>query len=826
MSGNVKSGMSRIAVSASFIAIAAMSVPAAAQAQAGADDRDTTAQDTAAAGGLQEIVVTARKRVETTQDVPVAVNAFSAAQIDKADLTSLEKVATATPNFTVGRASNGSGAQLNLRGIGSSSTSIGIEQSIAVVVDSVYYGQGRVINEGFFDLARIEVLKGPQALFYGKNATAGVVSITTAKPTSTFEAMARMSYEFAGEKLLGEGFVSGPISDTLGFRLAARASKMYGGYFDNRADEITYVTTDAGAEGFPTSTHLAEPAIREAPGGHEILGRATLEWEPSNDLTATLSASTTISRIGNSSYNYVAFACPGGNSSLFGPGQVPPACERDFVNYQNNLPRDIAQNFPFAESDGGLDNHYRSYSITGNLEYQLGDVTLTSVTNYNFNKTRYSCDCDFQSAELTGTWTTEKNNWKAFSQELRVLTDFDSPVNLMIGGLYQSTRRNFAQAIAFAGAENSAVSEENRFVAMTKDSHTKGETAALFGQVIWEVLPDVEASGGVRYTHETKKSDFVHPYVNPFFAGLWIPNQQINADQTFNDWSPELSLRWKPSEEVTLYGAYKTAYKSGGFSNSAILGAQTTVDDLAFEPEKARGFEGGVKTRLFDNQLRFDLGLFTYEYENLQVDFFNSPTFAFITLNAGSVRTKGVEVDLEYAPRAVDGLTLRGSLYYNDAKYRNFLAPCYAGQTPSQGCTLIGAGGSPFQDLSGKPTSVAPKWTGMFGVAYDTTAGNMKFGASVDGKYSGSYLASAFANELSRQPKYLTLDASARVGTWDDKFELALLGKNLTNQFYVTGAFDAPATGSGTGTPAGIRADQLGFVNMPRTVTLQVTYRY
>ncbi len=803
---------------ATSVSVLALAVPSVAAAQDGASRND--------AGGLEEIVVTARKRVETTQDVPVAINAFSAEQIDKADLTSLEKVASATPNFTVGRASNGSGAQLNMRGIGSSSTSIGIEQSIAVVVDGVYYGQGRIINEGFFDLARVEVLKGPQALFFGKNATAGVVSITTAKPTPTLEAMARASYEFEGQNLLGEGYISGPLTDTLGFRLAARASKMFGGYFENRAGSINYVTVDAGAPGFPASTHLAEPAVADAPGGREFLGRATLQWEPSGDFTATFAGSTTISRIGNSSYNYVAFACPSGFSSLYAPGQQPPACGRDFVNYQNNLPKDIAAVFPFAEADGGLDNHYTSYSVTGSLEYRAENITLTSVTNYNFNKTRYSCDCDFQSADLTGTWTTEKNDWKAFSQELRALTAFDSPVNLMIGGLYQSTRRNFDQAIAFAGAENSAVSVENRYVAMSKNSHTRGETAALFGQIVWAVLPNVEASAGVRYTHETKKSDFIHPYVNPFFAGLWVPNQQINADQTFNDWSPEATLRWKPSDQVTLYGAYKTAYKSGGFSNSAILGVQTTVNDLAFNPEKALGFEGGVKTRLLDNQLRFDLGLFSYNYKNLQVDFFNSPTFAFITLNAGSVRTKGVEVDMEFAPRAVDGLTLRGSLYYKDAKYRNFLAPCYAGQTPAQGCTLIGTGGSPFQDLSGKPTSVAPKWTGMFGVAYETTAGAMKLGGSVDGRYSGSYLASAFANELSRQPKYLTLDASLRAGTSDDKIEMALLGKNLTNQFYVTGAFDAPATGSGTGTPGGVLADQLGFVNMPRTVTLQLTYRY
>src|SRR5687768_16824541 len=189
-------------------------------------------------GGLQDIVVTARKRTESAQDVPVAMTAISAEQIAQRDLTSLEKVAAATPNFSVGRASNGSGASLTLRGIGSSATSIGIKQSVAVVVDGVYYGQGRVINEGFFDLARLEILKGPQALFFGKNATAGVVSITTADPTPDWEFTVRGGYEFRSEQAQIEGIASGPLSDTLGIRVAVRGSKMWGGYFKNVADPV------------------------------------------------------------------------------------------------------------------------------------------------------------------------------------------------------------------------------------------------------------------------------------------------------------------------------------------------------------------------------------------------------------------------------------------------------------------------------------------------------------------------------------------------------------------------------------------------------------
>jgi len=196
-------------------------------------NKDSDRDDLVQGSGLSEIVVTARRREESVQSIPVSVQAISAEEILQRDLTSLEKIAASIPNFTIARASNGAGAQLTMRGIGSSATSIGIEQSVAVVVDGVYYGQGRVINEGFFDLARVEVLKGPQSLFFGKNATAGVISLTTADPGLDPEYIGRVGYEFAGEKAYAEAIVSQPLTDSFGIRVAVRGSRMWGGYYTN-----------------------------------------------------------------------------------------------------------------------------------------------------------------------------------------------------------------------------------------------------------------------------------------------------------------------------------------------------------------------------------------------------------------------------------------------------------------------------------------------------------------------------------------------------------------------------------------------------------------
>jgi len=214
----------------------------------------------ASEGGIEDIVVTARKRSESIQNIPVAVSAFSEKQIERNDMTSIEKIAAYTPQLTVGRASSGSGAQISMRGIGSNSTSLGIEQSVAVIVDGAYSGQGRVINEGFFDLARVEVMKGPQALFFGKNATAGVVSLATADPTDKLYVKMRGGYEFKAEQVVLEGVVSGPLSDTLG---GAR-------FEDVRRLLPQRLVTDLlrhhrRRHGYHHSTHRAARAQRSAP---------------------------------------------------------------------------------------------------------------------------------------------------------------------------------------------------------------------------------------------------------------------------------------------------------------------------------------------------------------------------------------------------------------------------------------------------------------------------------------------------------------------------------------------------------------------------------
>lgn len=821
---NIRGGVSGRNIVSAF-ALAAALVGSMAQAQSATDVEGT---ETAAvrASGLEEIIVTARKRVESLQDVPVQVTALSEETVERYDLTSLEKVAAFTPQFNVGRASNGSGAQITLRGIGSQATSIGLEQSTAIIVDGIYHGQGRVINEAFFDLERVELLKGPQALFFGKNATAGVISVTTANPTDQLEAMGRLGFEFRSRNVVSEGFVSGPIVPNLSARLAGRVSRMIDGYFRNAQTEAlaTPILDIATGE---TTFRLQRPTTGDQPGTREHLVRGTLLWEPSDRLTATLKASFLRSYDESNSWNMVPFACPLGTAQ---PNPDIP-CEKKFAVYMVNAPEGVEQSLPGSREDGAPFNLYKSASMTGTLAYSADNFQITSVTGYTWNRNRWGLGQNVP-AEATFIASTENTSYWAFSNETRLQTEFDGAINGMIGGYYQKSKRNFRQYGTFAGLSDSSQPLDREFASNHRFSETDGETLAAFGQVTWKVLPTVELAGGVRYTHETKDSILYQDYVNAALQGLLIqydpsdPSTFIVGDQKFTNWSPEATITWQPSDAVTIYAAYKTGYKSGGFSNSALVTALTTTEDVAFAPEEVEGFEGGIKTTLFDRQLRFNIGAYYYKYTDLQVDYFDSITFEFVTTNAGSATTKGVEVEAEYAPRGIPGLSARAIVAYNRARYKNYLAPCYGGQSTQAGCTETFRGGF-GQDLSGFPTALAPEWTGTFGLNYETNlSDHLVFGASANVRYSDEYLASSFGHPLSRQPSFATVDGTVRIGTADDRLEFAVLGKNLTNKWYISGVQDQPNSGSGTGTPNGISADEVGLVSLPRTVMVQMTVRY
>ena len=798
---------------------------ASAAAVLGAAPQVAHAADADRSQALQEVIVTARKREENIQNIPVAVTAVSAAKLDRYNLRNIEGIAQSTPQLNVVRGNSGSGATISLRGIGSSFTSIGIEQSVAVNLDGVYYGQGRILNEGFFDMQQVEILRGPQALFFGKNATAGVISFRSADPGDHFQAMARAGYEFKGQVASYEGMVSGPVTDKLGLRLAVRYSDQTGGYMTNDAPASQLMTLDV-AKGFAPSFHTAPAPVRELPQEKDFGARFTAKYTPNDNFSLTVKAGITKYRTKDATWNYEMVNCPLGHT------QVNPteSCSNNWHMQQNPVPADIAATNGILNRHGGqLYQDYDAYAYSANAAYTGDKVDVTSVTGLHRFVNYFLGDYDFTGGVNGGTWGLERSRYKALSEELRIQTKFDGPVNLMTGLFAQATRMNFLQQIIFPGAlENSAVTDPSlRYLTLAKLSHTNGKTIAGFAQVQWKILPNLELDAGGRYTDETKDSTFTQPYVVPPYQAAFRQDHVLAANQKFNNFSPEATLTWKPSSDWTAFIAYKHGYKSGGFSISALDSVTTTVNDVAFGPEKVKGWEGGVRAYLAGHTVRLALDAYAYEYDGLQVDYFDAAHILFVTRNAGSSTAKGVEFEGEWAPPVVRGLTLRGTLAYNKARYKSFHgAPCWVGQTPAEGCT-IDATGSPIQDLSGKPTALAPEWVGALEANYEHNLGDrLVFGASANMRYSGSYFANPWAQPLAQQSSYTTLDASLRLRTRDSRWELAVIGKNLTNKFVAAFIQDAPSSGSGTGAAAGVRSDLAAAVNPPRTIAVQVTWKY
>ena len=766
---------------------------------------------------LPAVIVTARKVREESQNVPSAVTTHRAEDVDRFDVTTIEKAAAVTSGLIVTRGNTGSGASISLRGIGPSLSSIGIEQSVAVIVDGVYYGQGRVINEAFFDLTQIDILKGPQALYWGKNSTAGVLSITSANPTRERELLGRVGYEFRSANRMAGFVVSGPVAEKIGMRLAVNAQNMQSGYVRNDAPAGTYTTTDV-ATSASTAHPVGPPGERELPAERSFAARLTATYQPDSSLDMALKATVSHRRTGSPAWNVKLWKCP--NDS----GGEP--CGEGFSTRQNPLPSDVAATRTLMNRYGGQPyTLYDSQGLTLKVDKTLPKVALSSITNGQ--RFAYSLLSDY---DYTGTpliWADEDDHYHAFSEELRASTTLDLPVNFMAGLYFQQTELQFAQGAALFGSENSLASASDRYLAFWRHSATRGQTTAAYGQVTWNFRPGWEYVLGGRYTRERKTSYTAQPYVHPAFAAAYLPDARLDADQHFENFSPATTLTWKPERNLTLYAAYKTGYKSGGFSNSATISTTGNgVADAIFAPETVKGFEAGIKATLLDNRLRLSIDAYHYDYDDLQLDFYDAQRLTLTTTNAGSAVVKGLEVAADYLPPSVNGLKLVGSAQYNIARYGTYIAPCYTGQTQSQGC-LAASGGTLRQDLAGKPTANAPAWTGSVGADYDRPLlKDLLFGLSVRLHYSSKYSISPFGQPLAEQPSYVNFDAALRLGAADDSWQVALIGKNLTNNFVATAAYDQNGTGSASGGQTGTFANQLVLFAPPRTVALELTARF
>jgi iron complex outermembrane receptor protein len=764
-------------------------------AYAQAPNQQTGAPDDASAAaeesGPGDIIVTARKRLETSFDTPVVLQAVGAAELERRSITNVEGLSRITPLLIIGENTGGiQGAPIAIRGIAGSDVNPLADQAVAFDIDGIQINHSTVARLGTFDLASAEILKGPQALFYGKNSPGGIISLRSADPTPDFQAQVSAGYEVNAKEVRLEGFAAGPLTENLGIRLA--------GYYSNIKG---YIRNDA----LPAAGSVK--SFNRSPRGSEFATRLTLKFDPSDTFDARFKLA----------YNKVNDLGASGQVQLIGCGAATPqlaSANADCVADNRTSLIDPGPNFQavFPTKKGGNIFSARDQVLTS-LEMNFKPVenaTLTSLTGYyryHSNSLGNISGLDVQPIYLA---LPEQLTYSDFNQEFRLLTSFSGPVNIAAGATYQSSRADYLNNfhLTAAGAFRPINDAE---------LYQRGEAYSFFGQMILRPTSTLELSAGGRYSKEDKR-------LRTFSFNV----EQLSAKPavSFDNFSPEVTVKWSATPDVNLFASYRSGFLSGGFNGN---GAPSyTGRDLTFGQQTSRGFEAGLKARLFDRSLRVNLSVYDYDLRGLQVSATQGTTV--IQTNAGKARTKGFELDGTWST-PVEGLQLRGALSYDKARYKTFTFACYKGQSIAQGCSagLVNPANGAFslQDLAGARIVRAPDWGAAAGFNYETEVSGLKLGLSGDANYSSGYFNNAFNAPLMWQRGYWLFDNSLRIGAPDDSWEFAVIGRNLGNKYYVARSAEQPFSGGLAGTAAANRqADVIGAVSRGREVMLRGTVRF
>lgn len=781
--------------------------PAAEEAPAEEGATPAAKQDAVTLG---EVVVTARRRDERLLDVPVPISAISGEELSRYDVDSLTAIGRMVPQLVIGQTTNQTGGAINLRGVGAGLGNPSTEQAVSLNFDGVPISYGNAIRLGLIDLERVEVLRGPQSLFYGKNSPGGIVSLISGNPKDSFEAQLRTGYEFEAKQRYLEGILSGPISESVGGRLAAYYSKE-DGYFRNLAVPVAGVTPGAAAK-----SNNAE----------DLIVRGTLTYESADE---DLRVSFKINHgqrdrdgIGPAGVGQPVY-CPLGYAQL-SPITTDCTLDRYFTDaalspQTTALDPSFGDGTPYVKSRQFLTSLTADYDITSELTltsvsgyYKLGEESVDSFTQVNNPASNASTDLEA----------------KAFSQEIRLASYFDSPLNFQVGAFYQDADFTVGQAFVVATGVP--------FLAGLSYYDQRTKAYSVFAQGRYAFTDKLELAAGGRMSWEEKSLSG---------TAMKTPFEILNPTNKYKDFSPEVTLSYKPNKDMTTFLSYREGFTSGGFNTvPAPLRSPAypslAARDLSYGQMTTKGWDVGMKGYLGGRQLLFDVVAYNYDYEGLQLSKWDDVAAAQTTQNAGGARLRGIELGLTARLDALPDFQFRGALAYNDARYTDFIGGCYNGQSIAAGCNVTprnaaldpstyGTAANPYvtQNQTGQRLTRAPEWVFNGGLTYDYQLNEKLGGAiSIDASYSSAYNFQTEAHPHAWQGSYWLLNAAATLFQASDrKWEVALIGQNLTNEFVsVTGSTMA-FTGAGAGTAVTREADVLGVPNPPRSIVLQLTLR-
>lgn len=706
---------------------------------------------------LEEIIVTAQKREQSLQDVPIAVAAFSGDFLDKFGIDNWDDMAI--PGVQIG--SGGRNENLFVRGIGSG-TNFGFDQSVPVYIDGVYYGRARAENLGFLDTERIEVLKGPQPTYLGKNAIAGAVSITTRRPTKEFEGTVRASHEFGADETSLSAALSGPVSDKLRIRGAVKYRNMKGWMINVARENVRVPQVEEFAGRFSAELDISETAKVYFKYEH-----STSRQEGRNRQLVNCGVVNTSQAALDTYLDLSVEDCTFNNTTTM------------------NISQDVHPHVPIEEDFGFLKKlNYDGGEII--VDWDIGGYSLTSTTAYyelDFKIPQNDNDATSTEVGITSSFDLSDQ----FSQEFRLLSPSGRRLE-WVAGLYYDKTDLAAGTIGDLFVPGPGTAAPALFQLATQNS----ESWAIFGEAGFKVSDPLTVKVGFRYNEVKKRSDLelISQMLVTTPGGVILLDQEfappggqaIFPAFTFSDnrkdtkFQPSVIVEWRPNDDAMLYASWKKGFKAGGYDFDTLTVPPSGT--LTFEPESVNSWEAGAKITFWDGRARINTAAFLSDYSDLQVSVFTG-TIGFNTANAAKARTKGLEVDLTFA--VSDDVTLTGDATWLDAKYRTFEgATCNAQQAlVTPGCT---------QDLSGKHLQFAPTFSGNVGIAFDRETGstmlgkNLNVSAQANVFFTSKFNTANAQDPLTVQSGFAKLDARIAVGAADGAWEFALVGRNLTNK--------------------------------------------
>jgi len=749
----------------------------------------------AAFAQIEEIVVTAQKREQSIQDVPISIVAVSGEEMLDRQISGTEDLVDSLPNVFVSKDTISN--NIYVRGVGSGSNG-GFEQAVATFIDGVYHGRSRYTQASLVDIERVEILRGPQTIYFGNNAIGGALSVTTRQPDlNEWDGFVQASYEFEGNEPVIEAGVGGPVvPGTLAVRVAGRYSHL-DGFIKN------------------LTTGNNNPNVEDRFVRFSALWQIAPSW------------STTFKAEYGKQDSISPFAPQITNCPPEPPFTIGFACGVALANGQEDV------------------FDYRRASIDGERGEIEASEFLLKIERDNLNGIGVVLQGslsknDFLLTAGNGLATPffafsapEKLNQKTL--ELRLVSPADSKLKYIFGGYYLSSDLNINTNLAFPFATALLGGPLAALLPFAPLSGTifldqKEEAFSLFGSVTYPITERLSGTVGLRYTNSKKTAvqSATNSTANDNFglSSTPLPDALQPLAQLLtgftqhttvgrvkdDDFLPSISLQYEANDNATFYAKFSEGFKAGGFDAVELTGIP---DRLIFAPETVKAYEAGIKTILMNNTLRFNLSIFRSDYQDLQqaVSQFTA-TSAFITLtNVGGLKSQGFEAELDWQPS--DRLKFGVDFALLDAAYKNYPnAGCNALQAfQAQQAGLVGCS----QDLSGQSPPFAPDYSGNISAGYTHPVGDtLEISIDTVLSFSGAYDVIVDKDPATRQRAWQKLDARFGLGGIDDRWNIAFVGKNLTNERVIGSATDVVAS-------AGSYTQQ---ITRGRTLALQARFSF